>query len=321
MYSSNVSVVSCSKNLRFLAGSRQLLVESNCFTDFIILLPLLDVQPRNVINVAKPQWNDSKQSQRQWPNIASKSELSSDHKRSKVKVKCKWSASRSLYYHNSTASFNILLCGDVPPQPGPNLSMASKPKKKTSRESIKPISKRQTVKCRDCEKTIGKNQQSVQCTICFDIRHAQCAGLKAVLHTCDWTCSKCLVSVLPFHYCTVEDMLEDEPTLTCLTLQETTDHIIKILQDQSKNLRIMHVNTQSVVSTFNEFLLMTETYPMDVITMSETWLKNNSVLLEYVTIPGYTTVFMNRSIKGGGVGAYIPASIPFKHRKDMNTCG
>ena len=112
-------------------------------------------------------------------------------------------------------------------------------------------------------------------------------------------------------------MLEDKPTLTCLTPQETTDHIVKILQDQSKNLRIMHVNTQSVVSTFNEFLLMTETCPMDIITMSETWLKNNSALLEYVTIPGYTTVFRSPSIKDGGVGAYIRDSIPFKHRIEI----
>ena len=112
-------------------------------------------------------------------------------------------------------------------------------------------------------------------------------------------------------------MLEDKPTLTCLTPQETTDHIVKILQDQSKNLRIMHVNTQSMVSTFNEFLLMTETCPMGIITMSETWLKNNSALLEYVTIPGYTTVFRSPSIKDGGVGAYIRDSIPFKHRKDI----
>ena len=140
---SNVMTVSCSKNLQSLASSRQLLQEFNRFAEFNISLPLLDVQLRNVINVAEPQWNvssgnlllshhcDLKQSQRQWPNIASKSELSYDHKRSKVK--CKWSASRSLYYNNSTASFNILTCGDVHPQPGPNLRMESKPKKKTSR--------------------------------------------------------------------------------------------------------------------------------------------------------------------------------------------
>ena len=174
---SNVMTVSCSKNLQSLASSRQLLQEFNRFAEFNISLPLLDVQLRNVINVAEPQWNvssgnlllshhcDLKQSQRQWPNIASKSELSNDHKRSKVK--CKWSASRSLYYNNSTASFNILTCGDVHPQPGPNLRMESKPKKKTSRESINPLSKRQTANCQDSEKTIRKNQQSVQCTICL----------------------------------------------------------------------------------------------------------------------------------------------------------
>ena len=70
-----------------------------------------------------------------------------------------------------------------------------------------------------------------------------------------WAYSNSLVSVLPFHYCPVENILDDEPTITRLTPQETTDHIVKTLQDQSKNLRIMHVNTQRVVSSFNEFLL------------------------------------------------------------------
>ena len=45
---------------------------------------------------------------------------------------------------------------------------------------------------------------------------------------------------------------------------------------------------------------------MDVITLSETWLKNNPALLRYVSVPGYSAAFRNReSIKGGGVGAYI----------------
>ena len=57
---------------------------------------------------------------------------------------------------------------------------------------------------------------------------------------------------------------------------------------------------------------------MDIITMSETWLKNNPALLEYLTIPGYTIVFRNReSIKGGEVGAYTRDSKEFKHRKDI----
>ena len=57
---------------------------------------------------------------------------------------------------------------------------------------------------------------------------------------------------------------------------------------------------------------------MDIITMSETWLRNNSALLDYVTLPGYTALFRNRvGTRGGGVGAYISDSIQFKRRKDI----
>ena len=138
---SNVLAVSCSENPQFLVSSRQLLEEFNRFAEFNISLPLLDVQLRNDINVAEPQRNVSSGNvllshhcdTKQRPNITNKFELSYDHKRSKVKRK--WSASRLLYYHNSTASFNILICSDVHPQPGPNVSLGSKPKKKTSRKS------------------------------------------------------------------------------------------------------------------------------------------------------------------------------------------
>ena len=80
----------------------------------------------------------------------------------------------------------------------------------------------------------------------------------------------------------------------------------------------MHLNTQSMVSTFNEFLLTVNRYPLDIITLSETWLKDNHLLMEYVSIPGYTTEFRNReSIKGGGCGAYIKENINYKRRRDI----
>ncbi|CAB4006181.1 Hypothetical predicted protein [Paramuricea clavata] len=52
--------------------------------------------------------------------------------------------------------------------------------------------------------------------------------------------------------------------------------------------------------------------------MSETWLKENNLLLQHVTIPGYVHAFNNRDkIRGGGVGIYIKESIKFKRRQDL----
>ena len=64
--------------------------------------------------------------------------------------------------------------------------------------------------------------------------------------------------------------------------------------------------------------LLIQRYSFDVITMSETWLKENNLLIQYVTIPGYIHAFNNRDkIRGGGVGVYIKESIKFKRREDL----
>ena len=52
--------------------------------------------------------------------------------------------------------------------------------------------------------------------------------------------------------------------------------------------------------------------------MSETWLKDNSLLLQHVFIPGYELCYNNHNkCRGGGVGAYIKESIKFKRRHDI----
>ena len=79
-----------------------------------------------------------------------------------------------------------------------------------------------------------------------------------------------------------------------------------LLPKSSKHLKVMHQNTQSMVSTFDELVLTIKEYFFDVITMSETWLKDNLLLLQHVTIPGYSCEFRNReSLKGSRVGVYI----------------
>ena len=73
-----------------------------------------------------------------------------------------------------------------------------------------------------------------------------------------------------------------------------------------------------MVSTFDDLLAMIKEYPFDIITMSETWLKDNPLRLQYVTIPGYSQVFRNRDrFRGGGVGAYLRDGVSYKRRTDI----
>ena len=77
-----------------------------------------------------------------------------------------------------------------------------------------------------------------------------------------------------------------------------------------------------MVSRCDEFLITINEYRSNVITISETRLKDNPPLLDFVSVPGYSTVFRNRqSIKGGGVGSYFettPTSNTGKILKTFN---
>ena len=90
------------------------------------------------------------------------------------------------------------------------------------------------------------------------------------------------------------------------------------LCSNSDQLKIMHLNTQSMVSTFNELLPTVHAYPLDIVALSETWLRDQLQLLDYVSIPGFVTEFQNREgIRGGGVGVYIKENINYKRRCDI----
>ena len=89
--------------------------------------------------------------------------------------------------------------------------------------------------------------------------------------------------------------------------------------DQNRNrTSIAYLNTQCLSSTFDEFHVMLNEYQFDIIAMSETWLKNNRKLLDYVDIPGYNLEYANRDNKrGGGVGVYIKETFTYTERKDI----
>ena len=63
---------------------------------------------------------------------------------------------------------------------------------------------------------------------------------------------------------------------------------------------------------------MCKIYQYDIITLSETWLKDNHYLIEHVQMPGYELDYRNRNDKrGGGVEVYVKDHIKFKRRSDI----
>ena len=94
-------------------------------------------------------------------------------------------------------------------------------------------------------------------------------------------------------------------------------HVTK-LQELKTHISICHLNTQSMTSTFDEFQFMVNKLKLDIITLSETWLKNDKHLLEYVNLPGYKFSYRSGDEKrGGGVGICIKDCIRYKIRNDI----
>lgn len=63
--------------------------------------------------------------------------------------------------------------------------------------------------------------------------------------------------------------------------QDTTSlQISETLKEHPKDLKIIPFSNQSMVSSFYEFQVLVSQLPMDIIAMSETWLRNNPALLD-----------------------------------------
>ena len=104
------------------------------------------------------------------------------HHESPRGLKIKRLKAPTLYYSNSTSTFNLIISGDIEVNPGPGLP--------------KP-------KCPCCEKTVRSNQKRLMCGHCFDMVHATCVNLKHLVNNSkthvNWTCNNCLFHELPFN--------------------------------------------------------------------------------------------------------------------------
>ena len=197
-----------------------------------------------------------------------------------------------LYYENSVKCFNIIHRVDIEKNPGPG----SNP-----------------VKCYTCDKTIRINSKKTCCTVCRNVTHLKCITSNKKISsnlTQDWMCSTCIQSTLPF------SKVRDLHVLDSSLINEAVEYQDKHLNMLSKHrcyASVAHMNTQCLLSYFDEFSLMMNRYHFDIVAVSETWLKDNKTQLKYVQINGYSSAWKNRESKTGvGVGFYIKEHMSFK---------
>ena len=128
------------------------------------------------------------------------------------------------------------------------------------------------------------------CNNCYELCHSSCLNkqysVKNNSLTQTWTCNHCLHSVLPFY--TVPTASFNESPLSIPKINPDVDGTnphIEVLNANSNHTSIAHLNSQCLSSTFDEFSVFMETYQMDIVSLSETWLKDNNQLIKYVSIP------------------------------------
>ena len=160
------------------------------------------------------------------------------------------------------------------------------------------------------------------CSTCFDVIHAKCSKQPSH-HTIQaripryYTCNRCLHTQLPFFNVSNLDSSYDMCNTANdnrLSIQNTKSNIT----NSNKTISVVHLNTQAICSTFDEFTCMLNTQKFDIMTLSETWLKDNPHLLDYVKLDGYEVKFRNREhTRGGGVDLYIRSDIKYKLRNGI----
>ena len=91
---------------------------------------------------------------------------------------------------------------------------------------------------------------------------------------------------------------------------DEADRHFLALTSKPKHLKFMDQATQSLILSLVELILTLEKYPFDVITLTETWLKDYAQHLQYATILGHYPEFGRcNNLRVGGVRAYIRDSL------------
>ena len=176
------------------------------------------------------------------------------------------------YCHNSSATMRLLLSGNIESNPGPVKPTESN----RNREQNKSFPSF----CQECSKTVKANSKCLLCIHCNNLVHLKCIGTSSTkrLKSYDlqrWIYCRCYLKELPFF--NTQNLSEKTISITHQTIQNNVHS--EALEANGNHLSIAHLNTQSMSSTFDEFQVTLYKNPFDIITLSETWLRNDSNLL------------------------------------------
>ena len=184
----------------------------------------------------------------------------------------------------------MLISGDIELNPGPNSG---------NRVANQGDANVRAPKCNICYKTVRTNSKQLMCEHYKLLVHLNCTNVNLKIENSKiarlWSCHTCTLIELPLHHQDVVPMNKKKVAVE----NYINTHVTK-LQELKTHISICHLNTQSMTSTFGKFQFMVNESKFNIITLSETWLKNDKHLLEYVNLLGYKFSYRNQDEKRGG---------------------
>lgn len=113
-------------------------------------------------------------------------------------------------------------------------------------------------------------------------------------------------SDLNFNYFTTHDFHANEDIINCLT---------------SNSLSFLNCNIRSLQANFDNLVnMLSELYfPISVVGVTETKLKNDQDALLNINIIGYNFLSQPSTTNAGGVGFYVKDNLVYTHRSDLST--
>ena len=215
-----------------------------------------------------------------------------------------------MYYSNSNAIFQpelLIICGDVSVNPGPV-------SKRNQARSTAPT-------CPVCEKAVAKNQRRFACWMCRDMTHVKCSSPTAdsrvfsASSPVSWTCNRCAFASLPFF----EESSSDDFNASTFSsaVQFSNEELSTILLNYSKNLKIGHININSVAGfKFFELKSLILKTLFDIIVISECKV-DHSFPDSHFYIKGFRLYRKDRDRFGGGVFIYVRRGLIVTRMHDL----
>ena len=184
-------------------------------------------------------------------------------------------------YNNSSATMRLLLSGEIKSNPDPVHPTKSNRNRKQNKSF--PLF------CQECNKTVKANSKCPLCIYCNTLVHLKCMSTNSTKRLKSYDpqrliCCRCYLKELPFF--NTQNLTEETISITDQTIHNNVHS--EALETNRHHLSIVYLNTECMSSTSDEFQEMLYHHPFDIVTLSETWLRNDTNLLQYVQVPGYS---------------------------------